>query len=99
MKSRRIRSILKFADNVDVIEDGDGTDDGNVKKRKINKKRNKKTIKAKKTKRSKRQAVGDKGRDTRTDEEDKEESTMKKIGMPRSPNIPGGFPAHGAAGL
>ena len=81
MKSRRIRSILKFANNVDVIEDdgdGDGNDgdDGNgndnVKKRKINKKRNKKTIKVKKTKRSKRQAIGDKGRETRADEEDKD---------------------------
>ena len=82
MKSRRIRSILKFEDNVDVIEDGedgedrsdgnDGNGNGNVKKRKINKKRNKKTIKVKKTRRSKRQSVGDKGRVTRTDEEDED---------------------------
>lgn len=29
MKSRRIRSILKFADNVGVIEDGEDSGDGN----------------------------------------------------------------------
>jgi len=48
MKSRRINSILKFADNVDVVDDDD-----EAKKEKRNKKRNKKsnkkTIKAKKT--------------------------------------------------
>ena len=41
MKSRRIRTILKFVDNVDVIDDDDddNDDDGSrsAKKRKVNK--------------------------------------------------------------
>jgi hypothetical protein len=48
MKSRRINSILKFADNVDVVDD----DDEAKKEKRIkrtNKKTNKKTIKARKT--------------------------------------------------
>ena len=34
MKSRRIRSVLKFADNVDVIDDKDGNNETMVKKEK-----------------------------------------------------------------
>ncbi len=45
MKSRRIRTILKFDYNVDVIDDKDGNNDNNGKKSKINKKTNKKVNK------------------------------------------------------
>ena len=48
MKSRRINSILKFADNVDVVDDDD-EDKKEKRNKKRNKKSNKKTIKAKKT--------------------------------------------------
>lgn len=67
MKSRRIRNILKFADNVDIIDDDDDDDNGrqrsiNVKNKKIkvNKKVNKKTAKNRKTRRGKREVVGEK---------------------------------------
>jgi hypothetical protein len=84
MKSRRIRSVLKFADNVDVIDDDNDNDDSVgsilktrvVKKRKINKKVNKKTAKNKKTRRSKREVVGEKSPDSVV-EEDKDEDVEK----------------------
>ena len=83
MKSRRIRTILKFADNVDVIDDKDGNNDNNdnngkkskINKKtnkKINKKTNKKTAKTKKTRRSKRDVVEDKSPDSVAEEEDKD---------------------------
>jgi hypothetical protein len=82
MKSRRIRSILKFADNVDVVDNDD--DDGNdsnpkarvVKKRKINKmvnkRTNKKTAKNKKTRRSKHVVVDEKRPDSVSEDNDKD---------------------------
>ena len=80
MKSRRIRTILKFADNVDVIDDKDGNNDNNGKKSKINKKTNKKvnkkTAKNKKMRRSKREVVGEKSPDSVV-EEDKDEYVEK----------------------
>ena len=80
MKSRRIRNILKFADNVDVIDVKDGNNDNNGKKSKINKKTNKKvnkkTAKNKKTRRSKREVVGEKSPDSVV-EEDKDEYVEK----------------------
>ena len=79
MKSRRIRSVLKFADNVDVIDDDYGNNDSrNGKKRKVNKKVNKKTAKTKKTRRSKREVVGDKSPDS-VAVEDKDKDKDKDV--------------------
>jgi hypothetical protein len=83
MKSRRIRSILKFTNNVDELDDGDGDSDvirkksRNVKNKKVNKKLTKKTIKNKKTRRNKKEIENKETTDSSIGDKDKDKDVEK----------------------